>query len=91
MTPSAWVLVALAPTIPVIAAVSYIKGRSTGRMAQTDDAVGRLSCWLYQVLHANPINTPVFIEASRPEAGRYVVEVLNHQLLDTDVPDEEQS
>lgn len=88
MTPAGWVLLALAPTVPVIAAVAYLSGRNTGRLAQTDDAVGRLSVFVYRLLHSNPTGTSIFLEAVRVDESRYSIEVLNGSLLDTDVADD---
>jgi hypothetical protein len=85
MSPAGWTLVALAPTIPALMAWSYIKGRNEGRNAQADDPVGRLSVWLYQVLHANPVKTVVYLEATRPTEDSYSLGVLNADLLETDV------
>lgn len=91
MTPSGWALVALAPTIPVIAAVSYLTGRNTGRLAQHEDPIGRLSVFLYQVLNANPVNTPVYLEATRPTEHAYSLDVLNAEVLDTSFLEQEES
>lgn len=88
MTPAGWALVALAPTIPVVAIGAYIRGRDIGRIATYDDPVGRLSVFVYRLLHANPTGTSIFLEAVRVDESRYSIEVLNGSLLDTDIPEE---